>query len=164
MTEDWKVHPVLFEYEVSTLGRIRRAVPGKGTHKGRMKVPTLSTTGYLTVNIAWKPRKVHALVLETFVSLRPEKHDGCHIDGDRTNNALSNLRWATRAENMAGARKHGTLCQGETHGLAKLKATDVTSIRLLALSGVKLKVLAKMYGVTPGHVSEIVSRKTWASI
>lgn len=106
--EAWARHPTYVDYDISTLGRVRRATPKKGTRVGHILSPRPNDTGYLTVVIGNKPRKVHALVLETFVGPRPLKHDGCHNDGDRTNNALPNLRWATRAENMADARAHGT--------------------------------------------------------
>jgi hypothetical protein len=162
--ELWQVHPVFLDYEVSTLGRVRRATAKKGTRIGRMKVPSLGTTGYLTVNVDRKPRKVHVLVLETFVGFRPHKHDGLHIDGNKTNNRLSNLRWGTRKENMADARAHGTLRQGEQHGRSKLTEVQVLCIRAMAASGTLLKDIAPLYGVSRGHISEIVARKTWASV
>lgn len=162
--EDWRQHPRFVSYEVSTLGRVRRLTASKGTYKGRLKRPSVSTTGYAIVSIEGKPRKVHVLVLETFVGPRPKGCDACHNDGSRLNSALLNLRWAPRTENMADARKHGTLAQGESHGLAKLTAADVIEIRKLAASGVLQKVLALCFAVTPGHVSEIVNRKTWAHL
>src|SRR5687767_12860617 len=106
--ENWLTHPVFVDYEVSDLGAVRRRTAKGGTRAGRMKQPSLTKNGYLTVNIERKPRKVHALVLECFVGPRPEKHDACHNDGTRTNNVLSNLRWATRKENMRDAVGHGT--------------------------------------------------------
>lgn len=111
-SETWRRHPVFVDYDVSDQGRVRRAIPAKGAQVGRVKAASLSTTGYLTVNLDAKPRKVHVLVLETFVGPRPPKHDGCHNDGDRQNNALENLRWATRKENMADAITHGTAQRG----------------------------------------------------
>lgn len=163
-SETWKHHPVFLNYEVSTLGRVRRLTASKGTYRGRLKKPSISGTGYAIVNIERKPRKVHALVLETFIGPRPAGCDACHNDGSRLNSTLLNLRWASRIENMADARKHGTLSQGESHGCAKLTEADVYGIRLDASTGVLQKDLAAFYKVSCGHISEIVNRKTWMHI
>lgn len=68
----------------------------------------LSQYGYPHVNLQGKTRFVHHLVLEAFVGPMPEGHEGCHRDGDRTNNHLGNLYWGTRAENVRDAIEHGT--------------------------------------------------------
>ena len=50
---------------------------------------------------------VHRLVLTAFVGA-PVSFDmqGCHRDGDRTNNALPNLRWGTQSDNWDDRRRH----------------------------------------------------------
>lgn len=106
--ELWRVHPVYTDYEISDAGRVRRCTAKGGTRVGRMKSQRPNDGGYLTVMLGKKCVRVHVLVLEAFVGPRPAKHDACHYDGTRTNNALSNLRWATRSENMSDARRHGT--------------------------------------------------------
>lgn len=46
-------------------------------------------------------RFVHCLILETFVGPAPDGTEACHYpDPTRTNNALNNLRWDTRLENV----------------------------------------------------------------
>lgn len=52
--------------------------------------------------------RIHTLVLESFVGPRPDGHVGCHNDGDIDNNAPSNLRWDTQANNLADMKAHGT--------------------------------------------------------
>jgi hypothetical protein len=49
---------------------------------------------------------IHRLVLEAFVGKRPEKMDGCHNNGDKTDNRLVNLRWDTRRNNNLDAVLH----------------------------------------------------------
>lgn len=51
--------------------------------------------------------KIHRLVLEAFVGPCPEGMEGCHADDDVDNNHLSNLRWATRSENMYDRVRNG---------------------------------------------------------
>lgn len=85
---------------------------GKFMLRGRDRKPTLDGNGYsvvsLTKNQVPYRKYVHVAVLEAFVGPRPPKHDGCHNDGDNTNNHLSNLRWDTRSSNIRDAVKHRT--------------------------------------------------------
>jgi len=102
-------------YEVSSLGRVRsisRVYTRAGSkhpiyHYGKMKTPT-KRNGYYTVHLC-KPdgtrvrRSVHKLVLESFTRNVENKLKRNlivnHIDGDKTNNKLSNLEWVTYSQN-----------------------------------------------------------------
>ena len=80
---------------------------GKTGELRRMKIQT-NGSGYCIVTFDMdgerRTRFVHHLVLETFVGPKPEGMEACHYpDPDKRNNALSNLRWDTHAENMADA-------------------------------------------------------------
>lgn len=61
--------------------------------------PVPDKDGYLRVSVAGQMRAVHALVLEAFAGPAPEGTEGCHGNGDRACNVLSNLRWDTHREN-----------------------------------------------------------------
>ena len=63
----------------------------------------------LRVNGKVRCRCVSELVLTTFVGPRPSPtHDAAHLNGDRNVNRLDNLSWATKKENAAHKRLHGT--------------------------------------------------------
>jgi hypothetical protein len=59
-----------------------------------------------------KTTSVHRIVLETFLGPCPDGMEGCHGDGDPTNNAISNLRWDTGSSNMQDCIRHGRLSGG----------------------------------------------------
>ena len=80
-------------YEISDCGRLRR--------KGQRKLinGTLSIDGYVQVNINKQLRRVHRLVAQAFIPNPEDKELVDHIDGNRTNNHINNLRWVTAEEN-----------------------------------------------------------------
>jgi len=79
-------------YEISNFGRLRRI--------GRRRLIEGSISeGYIQVSIHGVTQRVHRLVAQAFI-LNPEgKEMVDHIDGNRTNNHVSNLRWVTAEEN-----------------------------------------------------------------
>ena len=107
-------------YEVSDLGNVRsvtRWVPygrHKGmTYKGRSLKLTLIKNGYLTVKLAFagltRTTYVHEIVLKAFEGPRPYTEASGeirHLDGVKTNNVLSNLKYGTINENAADRVRH----------------------------------------------------------
>jgi hypothetical protein len=64
--------------------------------------------GYLTVKLCGLTRKVHEVILTTFVGPCPDGMECRHLDGNPANSALSNLAWGTHLENEADKLRHGT--------------------------------------------------------
>jgi hypothetical protein len=174
--EQWK--PVLgYEglYEVSDQGRVRSVDRWlncrdgqRQWHRGKLLKQLDNGNGYQGVALSntckgTKPKRfyVHFLVLDTFVGPRPDKHQAAHGDGDRSNNRLSNLRWATVSENIADKLKHGTHQLGERNPVAVLNEANVISIRQNYCHGLG-STLAQQYGVDPGTIYAVVKRKNWA--
>ena len=101
-------------YQVSNWGRVR-SLPGFA-RGARIRKATPAGKGHLRVELSLynQPRSiyVHRMVLEAFVGPCPDGMEGCHNDGDPTNNHLDNLRWDTRSENVRDAIRHGTYSNG----------------------------------------------------
>lgn len=121
--------------------------------------------GYLTVNLSRAGKKsahrIHRLVLGSFIGPCPEGLVGCHNDGNRSNNALSNLRWDSQKANADDALRHGTRAMGSRCRASKLGEEDVLEIRRLRAEGVPMGELAVRFGVTYENVLAIVSRRSW---
>lgn len=99
-------------YEVSDDGRVRsldRWVPAGPSGKsarfvtGRvLKLRLRPPRGYPMVTLGHSDKRyVHRLVLEAFVGPCPDGMECLHRNDDPTDNRLCNLRWGTRAQNLA---------------------------------------------------------------
>ena len=101
-------------YEVSDLGRVRslarkdsrgrsrreRILRGRPQAKGHLAV-ALYADGVRCDQL------IHWLVLLAFVGPRPEGMDACHWNDEPADNRLANLRWDTRAANIADSVRNG---------------------------------------------------------
>lgn len=87
--------------------------------------------GYLTARIGGSTKKIHTLIAKTFINNPLNKPQINHIDGDKTNNNVSNLEWCTAKENSMHAFNIGIRSgnKGESHPLRKLHETDILIIR-----------------------------------
>ncbi len=112
--------------------------------------------GYLFISLdAGSKRRVHQLVLETFIGPRPEGADGCHANGVRSDNHAVNLRWDTRAGNFADKVTHGTQPRGETHPQAKLTAAQISEVYGLLCCRYSQREVAARFGVSQQLISSI---------
>ena len=101
MKEHWVKVRENPDYEVSNTGRVRKVATGK-----MMRQSFNQDGGYLRVSIGGQKRYVHRLVASSFFEEDGTDKDVNHIDGDRTNNSLSNLEWCTRKENLQHASRN----------------------------------------------------------
>jgi hypothetical protein len=82
---------------VSSFGRIMG-------FSGRILKPQITGNGYLAIKY-WNgeyisSKLIHRIVAEAFIPNPKGKPEVDHIDTDRTNNHVDNLRWVTRSENF----------------------------------------------------------------
>ena len=95
-TEIWKTIPSYPAYEASTEGRIR-------SKKGHILYTCRNNCDYeivvLFVNNRPKCIPVHRLVAQTFLTNPDNLSDVDHIDGNKSNNRLSNLQYLSHREN-----------------------------------------------------------------
>lgn len=180
MKEIWKdIKGYEGRYQISNLGRVkslareRRAKNGSiAWNKEKLLKLQLTHRGYQYVNLTIikdsKSFPIHRLVAMAFLPNPSNKPEVNHLNGVKTDNQISNLKWTTRQENMDHARKNGLFPkghnQGENHGKSTLKAEQVKEIRKKRDNGESVKSIAATYGVSSSRISSIVNYTTWKHI
>lgn len=170
-------------YEVSNLGRVRsldrtltvRNNQGGLSQKafaGKILSPKLTQFGYHTVALCrdgkMRHHFVHRLVCAAFIGPRPAGHEVAHGNAVRTDNRLTNLRWATKKENGEDKVAHGNSPAGERHGSHKLTeagAREIIATKGIKRSGARTRALARKYGISVATVHSVRSDPTrWAHL
>lgn len=165
-------------YKVSTFGRVKslsRKITCKGRgdsvmirhHHGRiLKQVIASHSGpYPVVCLAngggpaGKNRNsyVHAIVLNAFVGPCPDGMECRHLDGDKTNNNLTNLKWGTPAENANDRDLHGKTAKGWRIAASKISNEKRQAIMDLRKEcGYGIKLLARVFGKTEMTIKYLI--------
>lgn len=157
------------EYAVSNLGNVYSLIfkSRYGTFK-RQKLlkPNISKSGYYSFAIGsqkeclMKRYLLHRLVALTFLPNPDNKTFVNHIDGDKSNNVVSNLEWCTRSENEIHAHKTGLKNFIKNHRAnACLSQQQVNQIR--TIKDLSQRSIAKKYNTSQANISHIINNKTW---
>lgn len=151
-------------YMVSSLGRVKSLRFGK--EKFLCSFPNVD--GYLKVGLFRKSKmrqcsvqhqySVHRLVAEAFIPNPEGKPQVNHIDGDKTNNRVENLEWATSRENTIHAILLGLNNQHKNK--KKLTAEEVEYIRAHCIKGdlqFGMNALARKFNVCQATIWKVVN-------
>lgn len=89
---------------------------------------------YWYVSILGKNMLVHRLVAQTFIPNPCDFKEVDHIDGNKDNNCVTNLRWVDRSLNMKNAYQNGALNQSLTKAFAARGLKFVPKMRCTQVS------------------------------
>lgn len=156
--EIWK--PLVIEndvkIQVSNKGRVKwdRYKVGTQWIKDFIKEPSLSK-GYLHFRFyaggKHKNLLVHRAVAEAFIPNPKGYKSITHIDGNRLNNSVENLKWSP---NRSPRKRRST---------AKLDDLKVRRIRERLEKGEKAAEIAAEFDISPSYVSRIKKGNRWNS-
>lgn len=157
--EEWRDTVGLPNYRVSSFGRVSRKA---GTFRApfeRILEGGTKTTGYRQVVVrtpnGYKSFPVHQLVADAFLRVRVPGDVVNHLDGNKTNNHVTNLEITDRAGNIAHAMKHGLLRSGIRHGMAKLTDANVREIRARFAAGEQGQAIAQAFNINRNYAYQI---------
>jgi hypothetical protein len=169
--EQWKA-VVGYEglYEASNLGNIRSidrvAISNNGRTralKGKVLVQVTTPDGYKRTQLnkdgKGKMYFSHRIVAEAFIENNDNLPQVNHIDGDKSNNIVTNLEWISRSDNQHHAYGTGLQQVGEKHARAKLTTEQVHYIRknyVKSSHEFSTTALARKFGVTSGCIWFII--------
>jgi hypothetical protein len=154
-------------YKVSKFGRIF------SFYDNRILNPKPRKSKYLIIGL-YKDGvrityRVHRLVAEAFIPNPLNKATVNHRDGNKSNNNVWNLEWATHKENTKHAwdndlmSAHGNI--GIQNGMCILTPIQVLEIReKWAYGNYAQKQLCDEYGISRGGLYGIITRRTWKHI
>lgn len=163
----WKRIPGFPRYAINHCGRIR-SYARKTMHY--LAISYYKESGYAFANIGnangFRKCKIHRLVWLTFRGKIPKPLQINHIDGDKTNNHLSNLELVTASENVRHSYRTGASKPryGEDNSSARFTLANITSMRKRHANGERVSAIALDYDTEPSVISKIVRRERWKHV
>jgi hypothetical protein len=94
MQEEFKIIKDFENYSISNFGNVKNNKTGKILKPG-------NCCGYHIVSLNGKSQRVNRLVAQSFIPNPDNKPNADHIDNNKKNNNVNNLRWATQSENCS---------------------------------------------------------------
>lgn len=168
--------PDMDGYFATRNGRIFSNRPGSYRWKSlRELTQHTKEKGYKVVGTCYGEKRVHRLLLLTFLGACPSGMECRHLNGRPDDNRLENLRWGSPAENSRDAVRHGTHSglSGNRHiDRDKLKTRKKVTVaqvleirrRYVEESASTMRSLGLEYGIANQTVSNIVNSHTWRDV
>ncbi len=105
-----------------------------------------------------KCKKIHQVVAEAFLGIRPFCDVVNHKDGNKLNNSIENLEYCSDYENYKHAIKTGLRTKYTNR---KLTDAQISEIKLRLKNKEQGRKIAKDFGVSEHAISQIKTGKTW---
>jgi len=164
---DFGINLPHIKYEVSNMGRIKSYAICKETGK-ILKGGIVN--GYRSISVKFgddmiRQFYVHRIVAETFMAKdHKDQHYVIHLDFNKDNNTVFNLKWATEEEVVEHNNKNPEVLLKRTTGY-KLTESDVRVIkRLLKSHKTRLSMIARRFGITHTQLNRIRSGENWGHV
>jgi hypothetical protein len=152
--------PRLDGYYVDRKGHIYSTRGRWGAMEPRRLAETPTHDGYLRVRVvreAGQPARwiaVAPLVALTFIGPRADGLQVRHLDGDKNNNAPTNLAYGTAGDNAADRDRHGMTVCGERSPQSRHTDAQRREAVSRLLTGTSSRVVAEEFGVNRSTVNK----------
>lgn len=156
----WKKSPNK-GYWVSECGDLYNAKTGY-----KLNVNPCKLSGYYKIGKSTGFTSLHRLVYASFIGEIPVGMQINHLDGDKSNNHISNLELCTPSENTQHAYDTGLASgkSGQENSGAKVSEQDVLQMYGLFKLGYSNKVVGEMYGIHDRYVSLLRHGHRWKDL
>lgn len=168
--EEWKdIKGFEGRYQVSNTGKVRNAKSGNLLSLNRLTKCGYRKAALYLENRKSKECRIHRLVAETFISNPDNKETVNHKDGDKLNNHVNNLEWATRSEQVFHSYELGLKnpLSGTSSPHSKLTDDQVREIRSLYIPQSKefgAVALSKKYNVSHRVILLVAKGKSYKHV
>ena len=119
--EIYKIIKKFENYEISNFGNV------KNIKTGRILKPVINSNGYLQVILSKDKKKythyVHRLLAQNFIPNPNNKLCIDHINNDKLDNSLTNLRWASFSEN----NRNKSMYKNNTSGIKGVSWSKISN-------------------------------------
>lgn len=146
----WKILKENENYSINEKGEIKNNITKK------ILSPSINKdSGYYQIDL-WKNNKsrkytLHRLVANNFIPNLENKPTVDHIDGNRLNNDISNLRWATYSEQNSRFNTFGVRSE-------KIKVINVNGEELIFN---RIKDVAEHFNCNISNISQMLKKGTF---
>jgi hypothetical protein len=153
-------------FEVSNMGNIKRI------NKKHLLKQHTNQKGYKTISISLGSRentmllRMHRAIIESFCDINEETPIVHHIDFNKGNNNLDNLKWCTKKDNFFYSRDKilSNKLRGTDVKTAKLNYESVGFIRANYIPFDKTfgcRALSRKFGVNHHLVLKVINNEKW---
>ncbi|NIJ43827.1 hypothetical protein FHR24_000266 [Wenyingzhuangia heitensis] len=166
---DSKIDP-LEKWKISNFGRVlnckeeEEKLHTKNLINGYPAVPVRQL-----VNRKKTSRFVHKIVAEHFLEKEEEDKYVIHLDYDKLNNHVSNLKWATKREKELHQFKNPVFIEAVKNKKVNYKL-DEGKVKIIkrklasTKSSTRLKMIAKQFGVSDMQIHRIKTGENWGHV
>lgn len=156
---------------LSTYGRVKSYV----TNPEGAIINGGNINGYTTINVKLANGKrrnfyLHKLLANAFLEQKEEETAVIHLNHEKTDNRISNLKWVTHKERYAHQKTSPLDIKRRTSGerhYTKLTYAEAKILKKKLLDPnrrTRLKVLAKQFGVSEMQLHRIKTGENWGSL
>jgi len=161
------------KYAISNFGRVMSFT---GNFKNCKILKTSNIKGYVCISLVMKSGKyfkpyIHKLVAEKFLENKNGHQKVIHLNHNKKDNKVSNLKWASGEEVVAHQKespnwqlylKNRDNVNRITN--SKLTTTEVMRIKKMLNRNVMKKTIAKRFKISAMQVTRIANGESWSSV